>query len=165
MFRRPRNCRVTLERMGHEWEGQRQEPGVRIQEPELVGRGQTDLSTSFRFASLRDRLVSPLGPRPLEFVPLWGSMSRCAPVGNRRSRRVANPPPVNNRPHMKATSPLGQRPSGLRRTNSRRLQGVHRLTQWLRRAPGPGIPSGRSELTSGTSECIVHLVSARMGHE
>jgi hypothetical protein len=51
------------------------------------------------------REVFRLGPRPLEFVPLWGNLASCAPV--------ANPPPVNNRPHMKATSSLGQRPRAL----------------------------------------------------
>src|ERR1022692_1303325 len=36
-----------------------------------------------------------------ESVHLWGSLSSCAPVGNRRSRRVANPPQAASLPHMK----------------------------------------------------------------
>ena len=32
---------------------------------------------------------------------LWGSLSSCAPVDNRRSRRVTNPPQAASLPHMK----------------------------------------------------------------
>jgi hypothetical protein len=45
---------------------------------------------------------------------LWGSLSSCAPVGNRRYGRVANPPQDSILPHMKSTSSLGQRSRSIR---------------------------------------------------
>jgi hypothetical protein len=52
-----------------------------------------------------------VGLRPLEGVPLCGRLVSGEPVGYRRSGRVANPPPVSNRPHIKGTLSLGQRRS------------------------------------------------------
>src|ERR1019366_7077144 len=40
-----------------------------------------------------------LVPRPRENGQLWGRLSICAPVGNRRSGRVTNPPQAASLPH------------------------------------------------------------------
>ena len=57
---------------------------------------------------------APLVPRPRESVRLWGSLLSCAPVFYRRSRRVANPPQVDNLPHIKRTCLNGHCPSQVR---------------------------------------------------
>src|SRR5450759_1116984 len=46
----------------------------------------------------RTRLLMGRFPRSHDYT-LWGSLASCARVGNRRFRRVANPPQVDNLPH------------------------------------------------------------------